>query len=53
MALLLQVDTLGKKALVGIALTYISLIVLIPFAAVFVQVRWGCQQQRLCDAHLV
>lgn len=33
-----KVDTLGKKALVGIAVTYMLLIVLLPFINVFVEV---------------
>ena len=37
----LQVDTPQKALLVGIAVAYISLIVIIPFVAVFVQVGWS------------
>ena len=34
-----EVDTLGKKALVSVAVTYMLLIVILPFINVFVEVR--------------
>jgi hypothetical protein len=38
-ALPLQVDTPVKKALLGIALTYIGVMVILPFINVFLQVH--------------
>jgi hypothetical protein len=45
-----QVDTPGKAALVGIAVAYMSLIVIIPFIAVFGQVRVGGPESALLRA---
>ncbi len=35
----LQVDTLGKKVLVGVAFSYVGIVLLLPFLNVFYQVR--------------
>lgn len=37
-----QVDTLGKKLLVGVAVGYVGLVLLVPTLNVFVQVRQLC-----------
>ena len=37
--LFLQVDSLPKKLLLGVAVTYIALVVILPFLNVFLQVR--------------
>ena len=43
-----QVDTPGKALLVGIAVSYVSLVVLIPFVAVFFQVGAGWRSSVGC-----
>jgi hypothetical protein len=40
----LQVDNLPKKLLLGVAVAYIALVVILPFLNVFLQVGWRGQQ---------
>jgi hypothetical protein len=38
LSLMLQVDTPGKKFLVGVAVTYVLMVLLVPTANIFIQV---------------
>lgn len=40
-----QVDTPAKKLLLGVALAYIGLVVILPFVNVFIQVRGSSRSE--------